>query len=155
MVSVVAQNSEEDHEPIVYQTAVGFYVDLGKETNLYGIQIKQFLSWEHALNGQVLVGDKTLVLGLDYSFNGMVPMHLLYRNLSWYAGAGGEVTFAKGEDNNAFAIRPLLGLEYKMKKQPLVFHVELKPKWTFGSTGDFELSNFGLGLRYVLKRDIW
>lgn len=155
LVSLHAQNLEADDEPIVYQTAAGAYADLGQTNHWYGAQIKQFLSLDHAVNAQILFGEKMMVIGVDYTFNGLIPVHILYKNLSWYAGLGGQVAFAKGDLKNAFALRPMVGLEFKTKKQPIVFHAELKPQWTFGETGHFELANFGVGLKYVLNRDIW
>ncbi|MFA7447223.1 MAG: hypothetical protein WCY77_02170 [Weeksellaceae bacterium] len=153
-----AQYEEEDTEPIEYQTAAGLYFDMSSDLTLYGVQVKQFLREDHAINAQLLLADKIILVGVDYTYNVPVPMPFFYRNLSWYAGAGAHVLFINGERDNeisTFAIRPVAGLEYKMKKYPLAFHAELKPWWSFGENGEFELSRIGVGIKYVINRDIW
>ena len=153
-----AQYEEEDHEPIEFQTAAGLYFDMGSDLTLYGIQVKQFLRDDHAVNGQLLLADKIILVGVDYTYNVPVPMPFFYRNLSWYAGAGAQVLFINGEeksDISTFALRPVAGLAYKMKKYPLAFHAELKPWWSFGKHGKFELARIGFGVQYIIHRDIW
>lgn len=153
--SLTLKAQEEDLDPVTYQTAAGFYVDWNSDLSLYGGQIKQFFSETHALNAQLLFGEKLLVLGLDYTFNGMIPMPMLYKNFSWYAGVGPQLSFIEGGDGTTFAIRPMVGLEYKLKELPFAASAELKPSWSFGENGDFELMRLGFSVKYILNRDIW
>lgn len=156
-----AQYEEEDNEPVEYQTAAGLYFDLNNDNMLYGVQIKQFLRDDHAVNAQILLGKKVIIIGADYTYNAPIPFGFLAKNMSYFGGIGAQVSLLNEDnetienDKSSFAIRPALGLEYKMSKSPLAMHVEWKPWWTFGSDGGFELASIGVGVKYVLNRDIW
>ena len=149
-ISINAQ--EEELKPVVYQTAVGGYFELGSESNLFGVQIKQFLDHWHAVNGQILFDSETIILGVDYSFNNDLPFAY---TISWYFGGGAQVAFLNKKDDTSFALRPMVGVEYKARDFPMVVNVEFKPFWSIGKEGQFDLNRFGIGVKYVLHRDIW
>lgn len=143
---------EDNFEPVYYQTAAGANFELGAEANLYGVQIKQFLNHWHAINGQIMFDSKMIVMGLDYSYNNVLPF---IGTISWYAGGGAQVAFLNKRDDTSIALRPLFGLEFRAKGYPIVVNAEIKPYYSIGKGSKFEFSRFGFGVKYILTRDIW
>ncbi|WP_134091191.1 hypothetical protein [Olivibacter sp. XZL3] len=133
-----------------YRTALGLGIDLGDGRTLVGPQLKHFFSANDAGNVQVLFADNHVVLGADYSYNAPVRGAA---GLNWYIGVGPQLSFIDfGPVNETyFAIRPALGLEYKVPSAPLAFHFDWKPWWNLSNRSNFEPSRFSLGFKYVLN----
>lgn len=133
-----------------YRTALGLGIDLGDGRTLVGPQLKHFFSANDAGNVQVLFADNHVVLGADYSYNAAIRGAA---GLNWYIGVGPQLSFIDvGPENRTyFAIRPALGLEYKVPSAPLAFHFDWKPWWNLSNNSNFEPSRFSLGFKYVLN----
>src|SRR5690606_41235416 len=101
-ISINAQ--EEELKPVVYQTAVGGYFELGSESNLLGVQIKQFLDHWHAVKGQIVFDSETSILGVDYSFNDDLPFAY---TISAYHVGGDQVAMLNYNVDTSFALLPL------------------------------------------------
>lgn len=145
-------HAQEENEPVEYQTAAGLYIDYGKDAKFVGPHIKQFLGDWHAVGAQLLFGNKTMVIGVDYTNNyDLRPLP----TFGVYWGVGAQIALYKGDEQTSFALRPAVGIEYKARKYPVVVAAELKPAWSFGKNGEFDFGRFGLGLRYVINRNIW
>lgn len=151
-----------------YRTAIGLGIDVGDGETLFGPQIKHNLGGRDAINAQVLFADHMTVVGLDYSYNQRIRGA---RGLSWYIGVGPQVSFLDygkwdddwdddhghhhhwdNDDSHVdFAIRPALGLEFRIPSAPLAMHFDWKPWWNLSHGSNFEPSNFSLGFKFVLK----
>lgn len=139
-----------------YRTALGLGIDLGDGPTLVGPQIKHFFDATNAGNAQVLFGDNITVLGVDYSYNQAFSGT---NGLSWYVGVGPQLAFVDGgrwwydgdDGNSTFvAIRPAVGLEFKIPSAPLAFHFDWKPWWNLSNNSDFEPARFTLGFKFTL-----
>ncbi|WP_028296458.1 hypothetical protein [Olivibacter sitiensis] len=134
-----------------YRTALGLGIDLGDGQTLVGPQVKHFFNAKDAGNVQLLFADNHIVLGADYSYNQPVTGA---EGLNWYVGVGPQLSFIDlGDFGNEtyFAIRPALGLEYKIPTAPIGFHFDWKPWWNLSNNSNFEAARFSIGFKYVLK----
>jgi hypothetical protein len=143
-----------------YRTAIGLGIDLGDGETLFGPQIKHNFGGNDAVNAQVLFGDHITVLGVDYSYNRRIQGA---RGLYWYIGVGPQVSFIdynkgyknyhwKNDDTHVdFAIRPALGLEFRIPSAPLAMHFDWKPWWNISHDVNFDPSSFSMGFKFVLK----
>lgn len=128
-----------------YNTAIGLAIDLGNGPTLVGPQIKHSFDGKNAGNAQILFGSNSTTIGVDYSYNEQLPgVSALY----WYVGVGPQLTF---NDGTWVAIRPAVGLEYKIPTAPIGFHFDWKPWWNLSKESDFEAGRFTLGFKYILK----
>ncbi|HUH35276.1 MAG TPA: hypothetical protein VL022_05530 [Moheibacter sp.] len=131
-----------------YKNALGVGIDLGDGATLAGPQFKHFFDGTNAGNAQVLFGDNITLIGVDYSYNKAFDGA---KGLGWYVGVGPQLTFVDGHDGTWFAIRPAVGIEYKIPTVPLGFHFDWKPWWNLSNEVDFEAGRFSLGFKYVLN----
>lgn len=133
-----------------YRTALGLGIDLGDGQTLVGPQLKHFFSANDAGNVQVLFADNNVLLGADYSYNQAIRGA---SGLNWYIGVGPQLNFVDfGPVNKTFfAIRPALGLEYKVPSAPLAFHFDWKPWWNLTDESNFEASRFSIGFKYTFN----
>lgn len=133
-----------------YNNSLGLGIDLGNGSTLVGPQFKHFFDSENAVNAQVLFGDNFTTVGLDYSYN----QKFAGSSLGWYVGVGPQLSFTDNKfgDNKTFvAIRPAVGLEYKIPTVPLGFHFDWKPWWNLTDESDFEAGRFSMGFKYILN----
>lgn len=128
-----------------YESALGLGIDLGNGSTLVGPQYKYFFDSNTALNGQVLFGGDMTTVGADYSYN----QSLGAAGLNWYVGVGPQLTFLEHGGGTWFAIRPAVGLEYKIPSAPLGVHFDWKPWWNLSKESDFEAGRFSMGFKYV------
>ncbi|GAA4804620.1 hypothetical protein GCM10023231_37170 [Olivibacter ginsenosidimutans] len=134
-----------------YKTALGLGIDVGNGDTYVGPQLKHFFSRKDAGNVQVLFADHVVVLGADYSYNAPIQGA---RGLDWYVGVGPQLSFVDhpyGGDKTYVAIRPALGLEYKIPSAPLAFHFDWKPWWNLTNHSDFEGGRFSIGFKYTFN----
>jgi len=156
--SILAMGAQELKAQSRYRTALGLGVDVGDGPTLVGPQIKHFFDGQNAGNAQVLFGDDVTVLGVDYSYNQAIRGA---NGLSWYVGVGPQLTFINhgrwhsghwdGDNHTDVAIRPAVGLEFKIPTAPLAFHFDWKPWWNLSHDSDFEPARFTLGFKFTLK----
>lgn len=147
-----------------YRTAIGLGIDLGDGETLFGPQIKHSFGGFNAGNAQVLFGDNITVIGADWSHNKRISGT---NGLTWYVGVGPQISIIdhgkwhhhkghknhhwKGDSHVDFAIRPAVGLEYKIPTAPLGFHFDWKPWWNLSHGSHFEPSRFSMGFKFILK----
>ncbi len=139
-----------------YRTALGLGIDLGDGPTLVGPQVKHFFDGTNAGNAQVLFGDDITVLGVDYSYNQAIAGT---NGLTWYVGVGPQLAFVDdgrwwrddGDNRTFFALRPAVGLEFKIPSAPLAFHFDWKPWWNLSNNSHFEPARFTLGFKFTLK----
>lgn len=146
MVLGVAQANAQD-----YKNALGLVVDLGDGETLFGPQFKHSFDGRNAGNVQVMFGDGITTLGADYTYNESINGA---NGLNWFVGVGPQLSFIDGgrfDDRTDFAIRPQVGLEYKIPSAPLAFHFDWKPWWNLSNESRFEAGRFSLGFKYTLN----
>lgn len=146
MVLGVAQANAQD-----YKNALGLVVDLGDGETLFGPQFKHSFDGRNAGNVQVMFGDGITTLGADYTYNESINGA---NGLNWFVGVGPQLSFVDGgrfDDKTYFAIRPQLGLEYKIPSAPLAFHFDWKPWWNLSNDSNFEAGRFSLGFKYTIN----
>ena len=136
-----------------YNNALGVVVDLGDGATLVGPQYKHSFDGKNAGNLQVMFGDNITVLGADYTYNQAFSGT---NGLGWYVGVGPQLSFVDygndyhgDADKTYFAIRPQVGLEYKIPSAPLALHFDWKPWWNLTNDSNFEAGRFSLGFKYV------
>jgi len=49
------------------------------------------------------------------------------------------------------ALRPQLGLEFKIPAAPIGFHADWKPDWRLNHGTNFHASTFSFGIKYTLR----
>ncbi|MEH6681255.1 MAG: hypothetical protein V7724_11950 [Sediminicola sp.] len=141
VLGTMAVNAQTD-----YRTAVGLGLDFGSGFTFVGPSAKFFLAEEHAAQAEVMFEDGiTTITGL-YQYHGAITGA---DGLKWFAGAGPSILFFKGGENE-FAIRPTVGLDYKINGVPLAFSFDWRPVVGLGDLEN-EMGAFGLGFRYVVN----
>ena len=133
-----------------YKNALGIAIDLGDGQTLVGPQYKHSFDGKNAGNVQVLFGDNVTTIGADYTYNQSIGGA---RGLGWYVGVGPQLSFVNGGNNDKtfVAIRPQLGLEYKIPSAPLAMHFDWKPWWNLTNDSNFEAGRFSLGFKYTFN----
>jgi len=133
-----------------YNNALGVVVDLGDGETLFGPQYKHSFDGKNAGNVQVMFGDNITTVGADYTYNQNFSGA---NGLGWYVGVGPQLSFVDygNNDDTYFAIRPQVGLEYKIPSAPLAMHFDWKPWWNLTNDSNFEAGRFSLGFKYVFN----
>ena len=72
------------------------------------------------------------------------------KGLRWYAGVGPSIIFLKNSDN-IFALRPHLGLDFKVDGVPFVINFDWRPSVVLSDVGDNEVGAFGFGLQFAIN----
>lgn len=130
-----------------YKTAVGLSTDFGNGTTIVGPTIKHFFNEKNALQGEILLGGNFFSLGVFYQY------HRSFKEapeLKWYLGVGPQV-FLDGDADAIFAIRPMVGLDYKIKTLPLSLNFDFRPIVYVGEGFYFEAARFSLGVKYAFR----
>lgn len=131
-----------------YSTAVGLGIDFASGGTFVGPSAKFFLSGESAIQAEVLFeSGVTAVTGL-YEYHGAINNA---DGLKWFAGAGPTLWFVDGGIGTQFALRPVVGLDYKINSVPLAFSFDWRPFIGVSEYLGNEVGAFGLGIRYVIK----
>lgn len=130
-----------------YKTAAGLELEFGKGTTLAGPTIKSFFNNHNALQVEALLGSNYFSVGAFYqyhlSFEKVIPVR-------FYLGLGPEV-FLDPQNNAGILLKPMAGLDYKVKKLPLSIIFDLRPSIILSSKSDFEVARFGLGALYAFR----
>jgi hypothetical protein len=141
IISITSVNAQN------YTTAAGLHIDFGSGGTYVGPSIKHFFTENSAAEAEVVFGNSVVFITALYQYHGDIPDA---SGLQYYFGAGPSVGF--GNSNSAFYIRPVGGLDYKIKDAPIALNFDWRPSIYIGNNGDgFTAARFGLGLRYVIK----
>ncbi|MGX5687596.1 hypothetical protein [Arcticibacter tournemirensis] len=128
-----------------YRTAAGLRVDVGDGSTGVGFNVKHFFTTTGALDASLLFFEGDVVgLEAEYEYNANIPNA---PGLKWYAGLGPQLLF--GNDDTAIAIRPVVGLEYKIPNVPLNFGFDWRPMFVVSPDTDTNAGRFGLSFRYA------
>lgn len=129
-----------------YRTAAGLFIDVGDGRTLVGPHIKHFYSPNDAIAGSLLfAGNHTYISG-EYSYNKSLEGA---RGLYWNVGVGPQIAF--GKNRTSLAIRPAVGLEFKVPTAPLAFGFDWRPWWTVTDGSHFTPGRFGLSFKYTFS----
>lgn len=129
-----------------YDGAVGLGIDLYDEATFFGPSGKYFFSEKHV--GQAHVGleeDATIITAL-YSFH---KEFYGAKGLRWYTGIGPSIILL--DSDNIFALRPHLGIDFKVNGFPLVMNFDWRPAIALSDVGDNEVGNFGFGILFAFN----
>ena len=147
-VAALAFGAQEAKAQSPFRSAIGVVFD-GTTTDLWGVQYKQSFGGANMGQAQVMFDDHVVAVGADYQY--ARPFQGV-NGLGWYAGVGAQLTFIDVGDNiTNVALRPQLGLEFKIPVAPIAFHADWKPDWRLNHDSDFDASTFSFGIKYTLK----
>jgi hypothetical protein len=130
-----------------YKTAVGLHLDVGNGGTFVGPHIKHFFDEKGAVEGSVVFGNGATILQAFYQYHGDISGA---DGLKWYLGGGPSVAFGNG--STEFLLRPMTGLDFKIKDVPIALAFDWRPWISLASnvSNRFEAGRFGLSFRYVL-----
>lgn len=130
-----------------YTTAVGLGLDFGSGFTLVGPSAKFFLADVHAVQGEVMFESGVTVITGLYEYHGPISGA---DGLKWFAGAGPSILLFGDGIGAEIALRPTVGLDYKIDSVPLAFSFDWRPTIGLGDLNN-EVGAFGLGIRYVIN----
>ncbi len=130
-----------------YKTAAGLEMDFGRGTTLAGPTLKNFFNNHSALQVEALLGSNYFSLGAFYQYHLSVKKE---SGLKFYLGLGPEYFLGLRNDAGVL-LRPMAGLDYKVKKLPISITFDLRPTLLLSSYSKFEVARFGLGARYAFR----
>ncbi|KKX51870.1 hypothetical protein L950_0202625 [Sphingobacterium sp. IITKGP-BTPF85] len=147
-VAILALGAQEAKAQSPQRAAIGVVFD-GTAGDLWGVQYKQSMGGANNGQAQIMFDDNVVAVGADYQyarpFSGA-------KGLGWYAGVGAQLSFVDAGDNiTLVALRPQLGLEFKIPAAPIGFHADWKPDWRLNHNSDFDASTFSFGIKYTLR----
>ncbi|MCK0162007.1 hypothetical protein [Allomuricauda sp. F6463D] len=130
-----------------YRAALGLGIDLYDQATFFGASGKYFFSDNHV--GQAVLGfeDNATMATFLYSFH---KGFFRAPGLRWYAGVGPSIIFIKNSDN-IFALRPHMGLDFKVDGIPFVLNFDWRPSVVLSNVGDNEVAAFGFGLQFAIN----
>ncbi|WP_190808318.1 hypothetical protein [Flagellimonas sp. S3867] len=134
------------------QTSYKFALGLGVDTALEGATFvgatgKYFFSSNHVGQADLGFEDKATIITALYSYHKQIKGA---SGLRWYTGAGPSIVLVDGFDN-VFALRPHLGLDFKINGVPFVANFDWRPSIVLSDGFDNEVGAFGLGLQFAFK----
>ena len=128
-----------------YTNGLGLGIDFGDGSTLVGVSGKHFFTENNVGAAEVLFGDHVVAIQAFYQYHKEIEGAA---GLRWFAGIGPGVLL--GNDNSAFMIRPIGGLDYKINAAPLSFSFDWRPLLAFADgDSDFTAARFGLGFRFT------
>lgn len=130
-----------------YKAALGLGIDLYDEATFFGATGKYFFSDRHVGQADLGFEDNATMATFLYSYH-----KGFYRapGLRWYAGVGPSIIFIKDFDN-IFALRPHLGLDFKIDGVPFVLNFDWRPSVVLSDVGDNQVAAFGFGLQFAIN----
>jgi len=129
-----------------YRAALGLGIDLYDEATFFGATGKYFFSDNHVGQADLGFEDNATMVTFLYSFH---KQFVGARGLRWYAGVGPSIIFLKDFDN-IFALRPHLGLDFKIDGVPLVLNFDWRPSIVLSDVGDNQVAAFGFGFQFAI-----
>jgi hypothetical protein len=130
-----------------YRAALGLGVDLYDDFTFFGATGKYFFSDNHVGQGDLGFEDNATMATFLYSYH---KEFFRAKGLRWYAGVGPSIIFIKNSDN-IFALRPHLGLDFKVDGVPFVINFDWRPSVVLSDVGDNEVGAFGFGLQFAIN----
>jgi hypothetical protein len=124
-----------------YKTALGLGIDFGNGVTFAGPSIKHFFNAKSVGKAEVLFGDGVVMLSAYYQYHSNIPNAA---GLKWTLGLGATYY----DYDEAFALRPTIGLDYKIPNVPLQFELDWRPFVDISNDLYWEAARFGLGFRY-------
>lgn len=137
-VAVKAQTS--------YKAALGLGVDAVDSATFIGATGKYFFTSNHVGQADLGFEDGATMITVLYSYH---KGFTRAGGLRWYAGAGPSIILVDDVDN-VFALRPHLGLDFKINRVPFVANFDWRPAIVL-SDGDNEVGAFGFGLQFAFN----
>ncbi|NDV44914.1 hypothetical protein [Flagellimonas sediminis] len=126
-----------------YKAALGLGIDAIDNSTFVGATGKYFFTANHVGQADLGFESNATIITVLYSY------HKSFRGapgLRWYVGAGPSIILRDGD--NSFALRPHLGLDYKINGVPIVLNFDWRPFVGLGDAGN-EVGAFGLGLQFA------
>lgn len=139
--TVSAQKSSNGSE---YTSALGLGIDFGNGTTLAGVSGKHFFTENNVGAAELLFGNHVTAIQVFYQYH---KEFAGAEALKWYAGIGPSIFLYNGGSD--FALRPMLGLDYKVTDVPLAFSFDWRPALFLTHGNGFQAARFGLGVRYA------
>ena len=130
-----------------YRAALGLGIDLYDEATFFGASGKYFFSDNHVGQADLGFEDNATIATFLYSFH---KGFFRAPGLRWYAGVGPSIIFIKDFDN-IFALRPHLGLDFKIDSVPFVLNFDWRPSVVLSNVGDNQVAAFGFGLQFAFN----
>jgi len=128
-----------------YRNAIALGIDFGTGSTLVGPSYKHFFGANNVGKFEDLFGNY-VALQAFYEYHKMIGDA---PGLQWFAGIGAGVGL--DENNSAFLLKPIGGLDYKIDGVPLSFSFDWRPTFFIGDDSDFEAGRFGLGFRFAFN----
>jgi len=129
-----------------YRAALGLGIDLYDEATFFGATGKYFFSDNHVGQADLGFEDNATIATFLYSFH---KEFVGARGLRWYAGIGPSIIFNKNIDN-IFALRPHLGIDFKVDGVPFVLNFDWRPSVVLSNVGENQVAAFGFGLQFAI-----
>lgn len=129
-----------------YRAALGLGIDLYDEATFFGATGKYFFSDHHVGQADLGFEDNATIVTFLYSYH---KQFVGARGLRWYAGVGPSIIFYKDFDN-VFALRPHLGIDFKVDGVPLVLNFDWRPSIVLSDVGENQVAAFGFGLQFAI-----
>lgn len=130
-----------------YKAALGLGIDLYDDATFFGASGKYFFSDNHVGQADIGFEDNATILTFLYSYHKQFQRA---PGLRWYAGAGPSIILIDDFDN-IFALRPHLGIDFKVDGVPLVLNFDWRPSVVLSDVGDNEVGAFGFGLQFAIN----
>lgn len=130
-----------------YRAALGLGIDLYDDFTFFGASGKYFFSDTHVGQADVGFEDNATIATFLYSFH---KEFFRAPGLRWYAGIGPSILFIKDTDN-VFALRPHLGLDFKIDFLPIVLNFDWRPSVVLSDVGENQAAAFGFGLQFAIN----
>ena len=142
LVAAVILGTNVSNAQSDYTFAAGLGLDLFSGVTLVGPSAKYFFAEEHAGQAELMFESGLTTLTALYEYHGDISGA---DGLQWFAGAGGEGI------GTEIALRPIVGLDYKIDGVPLAFSFDWRPFIGLGDLLGNEVGAFGIGVRYVIE----
>ena len=148
LVAAVILGTNVSNAQSDYTFAAGLGLDLFSGVTLVGPSAKYFFAEEHAGQAELMFESGLTTLTALYEYHGDISGA---DGLQWFAGAGPSILFFGEGIGTEIALRPIVGLDYKIDGVPLAFSFDLRPFIGLGDLLGNEVGAFGIGVRYVIE----
>lgn len=148
LVAAVILGTNVSNAQSNYTFAAGLGLDLFSGVTLVGPSAKYFFAEEHAGQAELMFESGLTTLTALYEYHGDISGA---DGLQWFAGAGPSILFFGEGIGTEIALRPIVGLDYKIDGVPLAFSFDWRPFIGLGDLLGNEVGAFGIGVRYVIE----
>ena len=148
LVAAVILGTNVSNAQSDYTFAAGLGLDLFSGVTLVGPSAKYFFAEEHAGQAELMFESGLTTLTALYEYHGDISGA---DGLQWFAGAGPSILFFGEGIGTEIALRPIVGLDYKIDGVPLAFSFDWRPFIGLGDLLGNEVGAFGIGARYVIE----